>query len=445
MFDLIQVLFFVSLLSTTPVSPMPSPQEVSSSIASKSSETTTRSELLKQERLQKEKELKPYKLGTVEKRLLSFEKKGFREALGTRFGDFYFSQGGITTGAGAISATGRYFKANLFDTPIDISASAGYSLKQYKLYTFQIGNILRKSPELFLRTTSSGGLSLFQKTKEREGKFYLYGEFSYRDFTQEDFYGLGNDSDKEDRTDFRLVGPAYEGVGAFRFGNRVGAFIRAGLFQPELRVGKDSAFPNTQELFDDETAPGLEQQPDFFRFATQVFYDYRDLPGDPETGGLFALSLAKYMDRDGDEFDFYRVAFDARQYIPLWSEQRILAVHFYASLDEESGDSRVPFYLMQTLGGSDTVRGYSDFRFRDKNLFLISTEYRWEPTPAVELVLFYDMGKVFPERSDFDFSDLKKGYGFGIRFKSAKSVFLRLDLGHSEEGTSIYLKWSTSF
>ncbi len=444
MFNLVQILLFLNLLNTSPT-PMPSPQEISSTTASRSSQVTSRSELLKQERLQKEKEIKPYKLGMLEKRLLGFEKRGFGEALGTRFGDFYFSQGGITTGAGFISATGRYFKANLFDTPIDISASAGYSLKQYKLYTFQIGNILRKSPELFLRTTSSGGLSLFEKTKEREGNFYLYGEFSYRDFTQEDFYGLGNNSDEVDQTDFRLIGPAYEGVGAFRFGDKAGAFVRAGLFQPELRVGKDSAFPNTQELFDDETAPGLEQQPDFFRVGTQVFYDYRDLPGDPETGGLYALSLAKFMDRDGDEFDFYRVAFDARQFIPLWSEQRVLAIHFYTSLDKESGNSRVPFYLMQTLGGSDTVRGYPDFRFRDKNLFLFSTEYRWEPTPAVELVLFYDTGKVFHERSDFDFSDLKKGYGFGIRFKTSKDVFLRLDLGHSEEGTSIYLKLSGSF
>ncbi|MCI0607215.1 BamA/TamA family outer membrane protein [bacterium] len=437
---MLQTLFLITLLNTQNVAPLSSPQEVSNS----SPEIASRSELLKQERLQKEKELKPYKLGKLEKRLLSLETKGFRESLGTRFGDFYFSQGGITTGAG-FSATGRYFKANLFDSPIDISASAGYSLKQYQLYTFQIGNILRKSPELFLRTTSSGGLSLFEKTKEREGDFYLYGEFTYRDFTQEDFYGLGTDSDKEDRTDFRLTGPSYEGVAALRFGDNAGAFLRGGLFQPELRNGRDSAFPNTSVLFDDETAPGLDQQPDYFRFATQFFYDYRDLPGDPETGGLLALSLAKYFDRDGDQFDFYRLAFDARQYIPLWSEQRILALHFYASLDEESGNSRVPFYLMQTLGGSDTIRGYPDFRFRDKNLFLISTEYRWEPTPAVELVLFYDTGKVFHERSDFDFSNLKSGYGFGVRFKTTDSVFLRLDIGHSEEGTNIYLKWSASF
>src|SRR3990172_4982082 len=194
----------MSLLNGKGTVVMLSPQEVLSSAGASSSRT----EQLKQRRLEKEMNLKPYKLSSLEKRLLSFETKGFRESLGLRFGDFYFSQGGLTTGAG-LAATARYFKANLFDSPIDFSVSGGYSLKQYQLYSFQIGNILRKSPKLFLRSTSAGGLSLFEKTKEREGNLFLYADISYRDFTQEDFYGLGTDSEKDNRTDYRLVGPSY--------------------------------------------------------------------------------------------------------------------------------------------------------------------------------------------------------------------------------------------
>jgi len=418
--------------------------KTTASISGEEPSAMSRSELLKQERVEKEKHLTPYKLSWLEKRLLASETKGFRESLGLRFGDFYFSEGGVTTGAG-ISATARYFRANLFDSPIDLSLSLGYSLKQYKVYSFQIGNVLRKSPDLFLRSASSGGMSLFSKTKEREGDLFLYAEISYRDFTQEDFFGLGNDSEEDDRTDYRLTGASYEGVGAVRFGQKLGAFIRAGIFQPELRSGKDSLFPNTPELFDDTTAPGLDEQPDFLRVATQIFYDYRDFPGNAHHGGLFGVTLARFFDQDGDQFDFYRIAVDARQYIPLGSEQRVLALRFYTSLDEELNGARVPFYLMQTLGGSDSLRGYSNFRFRDKNLFLMSAEYRWEPAPAVELVLFYDTGKVFPDRSDFDFSDLNKGYGFGLRFKTEHNVPMRLDIGHSKEGTNIYLKWAASF
>jgi outer membrane protein assembly factor BamA len=440
---LLPLLLFVNLLNPKNGSVLPAPQDVSSSVQNQPT-AKSRAELLVQQRTEKNKNLKPYKLSKVEKRLLSFETKGFRESLGLRFGDFYVSQGGVTTGAG-IALTGRYFKANLFDTPVDFSLSAGYSLKNYKLYTFQIGNILRRTPELFLRQTHAGGLTMFRKTKEREGNFYLYAEISYRDFTEEDFYGLGNDSLEDDRSDYRLKGPSYEAVSALRFKEKFGAFFRAGMFQPELRPGEDSAFPNTQQVFGDDSAPGLNQQPDFFRVATQFFYDYRTLPGNPNHGGLFGVDLSKYSDRDDGEFNFYRIAFDARQYLPLWSEQRILALHFYTSFDKESEGARVPFYLMQTLGGSDSLRGYPDFRFRDKNMVFLSTEYRWEPAPAVELVLFYDTGKVFPEASDFGFNDLKHGYGFGIRFKTEENTVMRLDIGHSKEGTEIYLKWATSF
>lgn len=417
-------------------------QELSPSIVKSEESVKSREELLKRER--QEKVASPFKLSRAEKLLRSFETKGFRESLGLRFGDFYFSPGGITTGAGA-SATARYFKANIKDHPIDFSVSAGYSFKQYQLYTFQLGNILRKSPDLFLRGAGSGGLSLFDKTKGREGNFFLYGEISYRDYTEEDFYGLGTNSSEDDQSDYRISGFSYEAVSALRFSRHFGAFVRAGLLEPELRPGLDSAVPPTQDIFTPITAPGLDVQPNFFRFATQFFYDYRDFPGNPTSGGLVDATYGQYFDLDGDQFNFHRLTFDVRQYIPLWSEQRILALRFYTSSDVAPDDSQVPFYLMQTLGGSDSLRGYPNFRFRDKKLYLISAEYRWFPAPAVALVLFYDAGKVFPDASDFNFTDMKSDYGFGIRLLAEEKVQVRFDVGHSVEGTQFFLKLNTSF
>jgi outer membrane protein assembly factor BamA len=296
-----------------------------------------------------------------------------------------------------------------------------------------------------LRSAGAGGLSLFEKTREREGNFFLYSEIAYRDFTEEDFYGLGTNSSESDHSNYRISGPSYEGVGALRFHKHFGAFVRAGYFEPELRPGLDSTIPTTQEIFNDVTAPGLDQQPNYFRFATQFFFDYRDFPGHPKSGGLLGATYAQYFDLDGGQFDFYRVTFDVRQYIPLWSEQRILALRFYTSDDNASSGSQVPFYLMQTLGGPDSLRGYPNFRFRDEKLFLIQTEYRWDPAPAVGLALFYDTGKVFPDTSDFDFSDLKRDFGFGIRLQSQEKVQVRIDIGHSKEGTQFFFKLDTSF
>ena len=440
--SLIPVLLLSSLLHFSPNidSPAQNAQEADEEAAPKS-----RAEEWRQKRLEKQAQLAPFRPGKMERRLVNFEKKGFGESLGLRFGDIYVTQGGITTGAGFVAATVRYFRPNLFESPLDISASAGYSLKGYQQYGFQFGNILRKSPELFLRYSGSSGLSLFEKTEQAEGNYYYYGEMIYRHYPQEDFFGLGNDSVEENKTDYLLEGMSYDAVAGLRFGPIAGAFVRAGLLQPNLGRGTDDALPTTQELFDDSTAPGLDAQPDFIRFATSVFLDYRDVFGNPNRGGMYTATYAHFFDRDQGDYDFRRIAFDLRQYVPLGSEQRILAARFYSSFDDEVDHARVPFYLMQTLGGSDSVRGYSDFRFRDENLFFISTEYRWVPHPIWELVLFYDTGKVFSEMSDFDFSDLKKGYGVGMRLKSTEDVLLRIDVGRSEEGIHLYFKMNASF
>jgi outer membrane protein assembly factor BamA len=441
---LLPVLLLSSLLQVAPhgvaKGAIPAGEEQESSVTS----PDTRAEMWKEERLEKKKNLTPFKPSKFERRLVNFEKEGFGESLGVRFWDLYTDIGGITTGAG-LAATVRYFRANLFESPLDVSVSAGYSKKGYEQYGFQFGNILRKSPELFLRYSGAGGLSQFEKTKETEGDFYYFGEVLYRYYPQEDFFGLGNDSREEDKTDFLLKGPSYDAVLGMRFGPSVGVFVKTGLLQPEVRNGSDDTTPSTQELFDDLTAPGLNEQPDFIRFASSFFVDYRDVFGNPTTGGLYSATYAQYFDRDNGDFDFRRLAFDVRQYFPLGSEQRILAARFYSSFDSEIGDSRVPFYLMQTLGGSDSIRGFSEFRFRDKNLFLLSTEYRWIPHPVWELVLFYDTGKVFPDLSDFDFTDLKRGYGVGMRLKSTDDVVMRFDLGKSKEGFHFYFKFNASF
>ena len=406
---------------------------------------STRAEQWRKKREEKKGNLTPYRPSKMERRLVNQEKKGFGEPLGTRFGDIYISQGGITSGAGFVAATVRYFRPNLFETPLDISASAGYSLRGYRQFGFQFGNILRKSPESFLRFSGSGGLSQFEKTRQTEGDFYYYIEVLNRHFPQEDFFGLGNESLEANRTDFTADSTSYDAVTGLRFGPYIGAFLRAGFLQGEIDRGTDDAYPATQELFDDVTAPGLDQQPDFIRLGGSIFLDYRDVFGNPTSGGMYNFGYAHHEDLDEGLFDFNRFSVDLRQYIPLGSEQRILAARFYSSFDDPAENARVPFYLMQTLGGSDSVRGYSEFRFRDRNIFFFSAEYRWIPHPVWELVLFYDTGKVFPLVSDFDFKNLKKGYGIGTRFKSTDDTILRFDLGRSEEGIHFYVKMNASF
>ena len=105
----------------------------------------------------------------------------------------------------------------------------------------------------------------------------------------------------------------------------------------------------------------------------------------------------------------------------------------------------MPFYYQPTLGGPHVLRSFRDQRFRDRNLIYLSAEYRWEAAPALELALFYDAGKVFRDRSDFNLMGLRKNVGFGFRIKSRDRILFRVDLARGREGARVRVAVGPAF
>jgi outer membrane protein assembly factor BamA len=189
----------------------------------------------------------------------------------------------------------------------------------------------------------------------------------------------------------------------------------------------------------------LAKQPDFLHVDGAIMLDYRDRPGNPHKGGMAGVFVSRFDDRRSNAFEFTRIAFETRQFLPLGSEQRVLALRLFASTDEVDAGSRVPFYFQETLGGSETLRGFREFRFRDRRTFYGSTEYRWEAAAFMELALFYDVGQVYGSGVKLAWDRLETSYGGGLRFKTPRAVILRMDVGHSREGTRFYFKFGPSF
>jgi len=53
-------------------------------------------------------------------------------------------------------------------------------------------------------------------------------------------------------------------------------------------------------------------------------------------------------------------------------------------------------------------------------LLYLSAEYPWEAAAGLELAVFYDTSKVFPDSSDFDLDDRNESYGFGREAQSKR-------------------------
>jgi outer membrane protein assembly factor BamA len=383
-------------------------------------EIGTRAELLATLRAQKARELAPYEPTKIEKALLYIEEHRILERLSTADG-WYPRIGGLTTGGGFAGGAG--YRKHFFGDQLFVDASAAISTKAYKSIDLHVGY-----PNLL-----GGHLEIGTNVR-------------WRDFPQEDFFGIGNNSRLDMRSNFGLKGYDVNGRVALkplswlRFGGELG------LMSPEIRPGTDPLYPPTQDLFTDVGAPGLDAQPDFVYQNLFVEVDYRDQPGNARSGGLWRAQFGMWNDRDLNQYDFGRFDGEIAHFFPIFDKKRVFALRVGVSYVNNEPGNRVPFYFLPYIGGSDTVRGFREFRFRDENAIFMNAEYRWEAFAGLDMALFFDMGEVRDDWELIDFNDAKTSYGLGFRFNTFKSVFLRLDIGAGgREGTRLFFKFGPAF
>ncbi|MCZ6752805.1 MAG: BamA/TamA family outer membrane protein [Acidobacteria bacterium] len=259
------------------------------------------------------------------------------------------------------------------------------------------------------------------------------------------YYGPGPDSRKSSRSNYRREGAEFHGT----FGVRPFRHLKVGGSLGYLLVnvgpGTDPTLISAEKAFSPAEAVGIDRQADFFRQGTFVQYDTRDNPGGPRSGGNYIVEFSNYIDQDLGRHDFQRLDVNLQQYIPFFNKRRVIALRGKTVLTFQDDDQLVPFYLQPVLGGSDDLRGFRPFRFHDDNLIVVNAEYRWETFSGLDMALFVDAGKVFPRRSQWNFTDLEGSVGFGLRFNARNNVFLRLDVGFSHEGFQVWVKFNNIF
>jgi hypothetical protein len=402
---------------------------------------STREEALRREREEKRKIVRPYKPNRVEEQFLRIDKAENPTIVDLNWKGFYPRVAWPSRGSG-VALGARYWQRDVLG-PLDVAGAAFYSWRRYQHYDVQFGLMPHRGNEIPHR--SWRGDDLYEIGDVRPGfpRFPLYATFRYRDLPQEDFYGLGPEASLEDRTTFRQEETrAYLRTG-LQFTRNFAWIVEGGYQWNSLGPGTASQYPTTDSRFDDTGAPGIASPPDYVRLSTQLFFDFRDEPGNPHRGWMLAVIGERFLDESGDDFSFDRVGFDARGFLPLGSPQRILALRAAFLSDHAGEEDRVPFFMQESLGGSHTLRGFDSFRFRGERVELVQIEYRWEPTTFWELAVFTDGGAAAEAGSSF--GDLHWDYGFGMRFKTYRDVLLRFEIAFSNETTRYYIRSSTSF
>jgi hypothetical protein len=378
----------------------------------------SRAATLRAAREQKQQELEPPHPNVLERGLKALERGGV--PLITRDG-LYAKLGSLTTGSGFAYGAG-YRTRRFFDRDAGLDLWAGATMTQYWAAQARLQVPLAPDGRIVLNT---------------------YGR--RHDYPQEDFFGIGPDSVRADHTTFRMLATT---VGARVNGRLAGPLAVGGgveYLTPSVGDGKDQSVPPIGDVFDDHSAPGLDSQPDFVRTLAFVDVDWR-APRNARRGGWYRAEFSHYEDRDQNLYSFDRFDLDARQFFSVLSERRIFVARAFISTSHTPGDQTMPFYLMPSLGGNDSLRGFREYRFRGPHALLLQGEYRFEIWSGLDAALFYDTGKVATRRQDLDLNGLESDYGFGFRFNTDNGLILRVDSAFgSRDGKHLWVVFGGTF
>lgn len=381
--------------------------------AEQAAQATTRQGLIEQEQAEKSKELKPYTANAAEK---IFERVDTILEGGTlRWHPFFenaYSGGGFTLGAGRAMYVSAY-------NYIDVRGS--WTVTNYKRLEAEF-----VAPRMFNRRAQLSAIG------------------GWREATQVGFYGLGNDSSLDDRTNYLFKQPYGNALFTY-FPARKGLMLRGGAeFTRWLQTAGEGAFPPIESAYTPETLPGLDAEVTYWHTQGTLGFDWRTSPGYTRRGGYYGTTLHDYHDRD-NAFGFRMVEYEAIQHIPILREAWVLSFHGRVQHTLEKENEHTPFFMLPGLGGGSSLRAYSSWRFRDENSLLLQAEWRIMVNRYLDLAFFYDTGKVAAKLSDLDFNGMKDDFGAGLRFHGPFNTPLRVELSKSREGTGVTFSSSASF
>jgi outer membrane protein assembly factor BamA len=117
----------------------------------------------------------------------------------------------------------------------------------------------------------------------------------------------------------------------------------------------------------------------------------------------------------------------------------------------------LPFWVLPTLGGNDTLRGYIGHRWTDRAAWHAAAEYRFWVIPRgvaitdairierIGAAFFFDVGAVAGSVTDFSDATVRHCYGAGLRVSLERKALFRLDVGFSSEDINVIAAYGLSF
>lgn len=247
------------------------------------------------------------------------------------------------------------------------------------------------------------------------------------------YYGRGNTiNDLGISVDILQESPMYFAEGTWRIWNKlyVGVGYLTGDVDTRLRIN----LPETP-FFD----PVLNI--DIGAYSVPVQFDSRDHEQFPREGWLVNGRGMIYRKSAGSDFDAETFKVAINNYRPV-RDRDVLALRLV--LRSTNGDA--PFFLQSTFGGKTDLRGYPSGRYRDRMMYALQGEYRWQFNNRWIFTGFAGFGEVAESFGDMG-ENFLPATGIGARFVLSQKhrVGLAADIAVGKDGTEFYFGVGEAF
>jgi outer membrane protein assembly factor BamA len=172
--------------------------------------------------------------------------------------------------------------------------------------------------------------------------------------------------------------------------------------------------------------------------------DTRDHVQNPTHGMFLNFKNQFYRNWIGSDYEFVRYIVTYNQFFNLnkANERHVFVAR--ATLNIATGN--VPFEG-QTVVGGDDIRGYSQGKYRNDQVYTLQTEYRWNFYRKWGLVAFAGIASAVAKFSDIPKNQVLPGIGAGLRFRMLPSekVNIGVDAGVGRGDYSITFRIGEAF
>jgi len=307
------------------------------------------------------------------------------------------------------------------------------------------------------------------------------------------YFGLGPSTPREGKTVFemresivgsRVVWPLGR-QGGMQWLNLAVVGEVNGRF-PDVGGASSDSDPSIETLYSDTTAPGLNTQPGVVQLGEGLRIDPSLANGHVQLHYLAAIQ--QFVAPSDSIYSFSRWTLDLRHEFPIYrtvspplarenngpnecateasrtageygcldpmavSHDRTgsVNVRLLVSRSGVSGQSVVPFYFQQTLGGSDIngdrrLASYDDYRFRAPHLLALQATLEHSVWGPIGAWVSGELGRVFLQEDPLSVSDLKHSFGAGLTVRAGGVPMITLSWAQGgSEGHHITATMSTT-